>query len=485
MFEELARFSFSARRALALAQDEARAMGHERLGTEHLLLALTRDSGSQTARVFERLAIAPERVQEEVVRVVAAGSHRVPGQLPLTPGLKHALELALRESLKSRERSVTTVHMLLALGGDPTSVASRVLVTLGIDSQTLRQQLEAVQIEAESSGQPYPTESPDENPSEAVRSASGRSQGSDIAAEPDGDTAPAHTPEVHSQDKQAVSPTSSGNQLRRRLGRLVMLVLLIQFLAFSVLTLLTGWGSLSRRDVTPPRMERIGAPPGLIDTYASLSHITLPLEHGASREIATAAFVGTPADWGGPEPAPPSLNIFGQSPSTTIHQFAAGSANTILFIVPSSTVQPGPLYVVIKGNRYRLSLVIDDSSLGFAVVTAAVNNHLLPAFASSLLWLTLPAPTSAPVALMLIRREPGAQAYALTHGTLGVSSQTGVIATPVGGVTLGTPVVAITSSTSALAGFLETAGPGPSRFVSTSVIANVLNAVGPSVSGGS
>lgn len=484
MFEELARFSFSARRALALAQDEARAMGHERLGTEHLLLALTRDSGSQTTRVFERLAIAPERVQEEVVRVVAAGSHRVPGQLSLTPGFKRALELALRESLKSRERSVTTVHMLLALGGDPTSVASRVLVTLGIDSQTLRQQLEAVQIEAESSGQPYPTESPNENPSEAVRSASGRSRGSDIAAEPDGDTAPAHTPEVHSQDKQAVSPTSSGNQPRRRLGRLVMLVLLIQFLAFSVLTL-TGWGSLSRRDVTPPRMERIGAPPGLIDTYASLSHITFPLEYAATREIATAAFVGTPADWGGPEPTPPSLNILGQSPGTTLHQLAAGSANTIVFIVPASTVQHGPLYVVIKGDRYRLSLISDESSLGFAIVTAAVNNRLLSAFDSSLLWLTLPAPSSTPVPLVLIRRGIGAQAYALTHGTLGVTSQTGVVASPVGGVTLGTPVVAITSSTSALAGFLVTAGRGPTSFVSTSVVAKALNAVGPSISGGS
>jgi hypothetical protein len=484
MFEELARFSFSARRALALAQDEAQAMGHERLGTEHLLLALTRDSRSETARVFERLAISPERVQDEVVRVVAAGSHRVPGQLPLTPGLKHALELALRESLKSRETSVTTMHMLLALEGDPTSVASRVLVTLGIDSKSLRQQLEAVQIEADSSGRSYPTDSPDENPSEAVRRASARSRGSDIAAEPDGDTAPAHTAEIHSQDKQAVSPTTSGNQLRRRLGRFVMLVLLIQFLAFSVLTL-TGWGSLSRREIAPPRMERIGAPPGLMDTYASLSHVTFQLEDAASRQIATAAFVGTPADWGGPEPTPPSLDVFGQSPGTTLHQLAAGSANTIMFVVPPSTVLRGPLYVVIKGNRYRLSLVIDESSLGFAVVTAAVDNHLLPAFASSLLWLTLPAPTSAPVALMLIRREPGAQAYELTHGTLGVSGQTGVIATPVGGVTLGTPVVAITSSTSALAGFLETAGPGPSRFVSTSAVANVLKALAPSVPGGS
>jgi hypothetical protein len=89
------------------------------------------------------------------------------------------------------------------------------------------------------------------------------------------------------------------------------------------------------------------------------------------------------------------------------------------------------------------------------------------------------------VPLVLIRRGPSAQAYALTHGTLGVTSQTGVVASPVGGVSLGTPVVAITSSTSALAGFLVTAGRGPTSFVSTSVVAKALNAVGPSISGGS
>jgi hypothetical protein len=259
---------------------------------------------------------------------------------------------------------------------------------------------------------------------------------------------------------------------------------LLQLLVFSLLTL-SGWGALPGRDVDPPRMERIGPPPGLIETYASLSHITYPLEYGSQRQIATAVFVGTPAGWGGSEPTPPSLNVFGQSLGTTVHQFSSGSHNTILFVVPSATLQHGGLYVVIKGERYRLTVVTNEGSIGFAVVWAAVDNHLLSAFDSSLLWLTLPVPSSTRVQLMLIRRAPGTQAYVLTHGTLDAGSRGGEIASPVGGVTLGTPVVAITATSSALAGFLEQAGAGPSRFVATSVVANVLSAVGPSVSGGS
>jgi ATP-dependent Clp protease ATP-binding subunit ClpC len=458
MFENLKHFDHSARRALALAQEEAQALGHEQLDSDHVLLALVRNPASATCLVLERMAITPERLREEILHHWPARPHPTRGELPVTPRFKRLLQAALRESVRSRERTVTTTHLLVALAEDGTSVAGRALAALGADPQSLRDQVAAVEDEATLRAQLRVIQSPTKDPG---------------ASSP---SPPARRGELE------LSPRPR-HRARRLLPRLVNTALLLQMLVFSLLAL-AGWGSLPNRDIDPPRMERIGAPPGLIDTYADLSHITFPLEYAASREIATAAFVGTPADWGGPEPTPPSLNVFGQSPSTTLHQLAAGSANTIMFIVPSSTVQHGPLYVVIKGDRYRLSLVTDESYLGFAVVTAAVNNHLLSAFASSLLWLTLPAPTSTLVPLILIRRDPGAQEYALTHGTLGVTSQTGVIATPVGGVTLGTPVVAITSSTSALAGFLETAGPSPSSFVSTSVVAKVLNTVGPSISGG-
>jgi hypothetical protein len=286
------------------------------------------------------------------------------------------------------------------------------------------------------------------------------------------------------QENEPDLPARPRVRLRRLLPRLVIAVLLFQLLVFSLLTL-TGWGALSGGDVNPPRMERIGPPPGLIGTYASLSHITYPLEYGPQGQLATAVFVGTPANWGGPEPAPPSLDVFGQSLGTTIHQFSSGSHNTILFVVPSATLQNGPLYVVIKGDRYRLTVVRDESSMGFAVAWAAVDNHLLSIFDSSLLWLTLPVPDSIRVPLMLIRRDPGSQTYLLTHGTLDVGSRGGAVASPVDGVTLGTPVVAITPTSNALAGFLERPGLGPSRFVATSVVSNVLNEVGPSVSGGS
>ncbi len=459
MFENLKHFDHSARRALALAQEEAQALGHEQLDSDHVLLALARNPASATCLVLERMAITPERLREEILHHRPARPHPAHGELPVTPRFKRLLQAALRESVRSRERTVTTTHLLLALAEDGTSVAGQALAALGADPQSLRDQAAAVEDEATLRSQLRAIQSSTTDPGTSSPSPPAR------RSEPGLSPRPRH-------------------HVRRLLPRLVNAALLLQLVVFSLLTL-AGWGSLPKRDIDPPRMERIGAPPGLIDTYASLSHITFPLEDAASREIATAAFVGTPADWGGSEPTPPSLNVFGQSPGTTLHQLAAGSANTIMFIVPSSAVQHGSLYVAIKGDRYRLSLVTDESALGFAVVTAAVNNHLLSAFASSLLWLTLPAPTSTPAQLMLIRRAPNAEAYALTHGTLGVTSQTGVIAMPVRGITIGTPVVAITSSTSALAGFLETVGRGPSSFVSTSVVANMLKSVGPSVSGGS
>ena len=484
MFENLNRFSPSARRALALAHEQAHALGQETVDPNNLLLALVRNPASPTARVLERLGITPQKLQEEILAGADVGQgaaelHRNSEELPVTPRFKQLLTSALHESLRSGEKTVTTMHILLAIAEDRPSLASRTLAGLGADPQSVREQAAAFEHDADPPARSAAIESPAERPGASITSSAGPPN--ELPA--DLDTPPAPITDILAPTRQGSKARPRGRRIRR-VARVAQCILLLQLLAFSLLTL-KGWGTLPNRDINPPRMERIGAPPGFIDTYASLSHITFPLEYAASREIATAAFAGTPADWGGPEPTPPSLNVFGQSPSTTLHQLAAGSANTIMFIVPSSTLQNGPLYVVIKGDRYRLSLVTDESSLGFAVVTAAVNNHLLSAFASSLLWLTLPVRTSTPVPLMLIQRGPGAQqAYALTHGTLGVTSQTGVIATPLGGVTPGTPVVAITSSRSALAGFLEMAGSGPSSFVSTSVVASVLNAVGPSVSGG-
>lgn len=459
MFEHIKHFDHSARRVLELAQEEARELGHESLDTDHVLLALVRNPASPASAVLERFAITPERLREEMRPHAPARSNRARGDLPVTPRFKQMLQAALRESVRCRARAVTTTHLLVALAEDGTSLAGQALAAFGADPQSLRDGVAAVEEEATLRAQLGAIQSPPKAPG-----------------------APTPSLPVPRAERER-SPRPRG-QARRLLPALVKATLLLQLLLFSVLTL-TGWGALPSGDVDPPRMERIGPPPGLIETYASLSHITYPLEYGSRPQIATAVFVGTPANWGGPEPTPPSLNVFGQSLGTTIHQFSAGSHNTILFVVPSVTLKGGALYVVIKGDRYRLTLVTNESSMGFAVVSAAVNNHLLPAFDSSLLWLTLSAPDSTPVPLMLTRREPGAQTYVLTHGTLDAANQGGVIASPVGGVTVGAPVVAITPTSSALAGFLEQSGPGPSRFVATSAIANVLSAVGPSVSGGS
>ncbi len=458
MFEHLKHFDHSVRRVLELAQEEARALGHESLDSDHVLLALVRNPASPASAVLERFAISPERLREEMRTDAPARSNRARGDLPVTPRFKKMLQAALRESVRCRARAVTTMHLLVALAEDGTSLAGQALAAFGADPQSLRDGAAAVEEGATLRAQLDAIQSPTKAPGAPTRSLP-------VRREPE------------------LSPRPRG-QARRLLPSLVKATLLLQLLLFSVLTL-TGWGALPSRDVDPPRMERIGPPPGFIETYASLSHITYPLEHGPERQIATAVFVGTPANWGGPEPTPPSLNVFGQSLGTTIHQFSAGSHNTILFVVPSVTLQGGVLYVAIKGDRYRLTVVTNESSMGFAVVSAAVNNHLLPAFDSSLLWLTLSAPDPTLVPLMLTRREPDKQTYVLSHGTLDAANQGGVIASPVGGVTVGAPVVAITPTSSALAGFLEQSGRGPSRFVATSAIANVLSTVGPSVSGGS
>jgi Clp amino terminal domain, pathogenicity island component len=456
LFENLNHFDRSAQRALRLALEEAHALGNRRLDSDHVLLALVRDPASPTSRVLESLDVAPRTLREAILASSPARPHRTRGELPVAPRFKQLLRAALRESVRCRARSVTTTHLLVALAEDDTSLAGQMLAAAGANPRNLHDQAAGEQCEATIAPQHEDIRSPAKN--------AGAS--SPRAADPEPGSRPRPQPRV-----------------RRLLARLVKAGLLLQLLVFSVLTL-AGWGSLPSRDADPPRMERMGPPPALIETYASLSNITFPLEHRSQRQIATAVFVGTPADWGGPEPAPPSLDVLGQPIGTSIRQLGAGTENTILFVVPSAALY-GPLYVVIKGARYRLTVLSNESPLGFAVVSATVENQLLSAFDSSLLWLNLPVPRPTSVPLMLIRREPGKQAYLLTHGTLGAGSHTGVIASPVDGVTLGSPVIAITSTASALAGFLEQPAQGSSRYLATSVVANALNAIGPSVSSGS
>ena len=128
MFE---RFTERARQVVVLAQDEARALKHNYIGTEHILLGLLREEEGLAARVLESLDITVEEVRAQIARIVGQGDEVTTGQIPFTPRAKKVLELALREALSLGHNYIGTEHILLALleledGNGP-------LAALGID----------------------------------------------------------------------------------------------------------------------------------------------------------------------------------------------------------------------------------------------------------------------------------------------------------------------------------------------------------------
>src|SRR5215469_11517582 len=112
MFE---RFTERARQVVVLAQEEARTLKHNYIGTEHILLGLLREEEGLAARVLESLDITTERVRSQVVRIVGSGEEVTSGQIPFTPRAKKVLELALREALSLGHNYIGTEHILLGL----------------------------------------------------------------------------------------------------------------------------------------------------------------------------------------------------------------------------------------------------------------------------------------------------------------------------------------------------------------------------------
>src|SRR4028118_2140761 len=110
MFE---RFTERARQVVVLAQEEARILKHNYIGTEHILLGLLREEEGLAARVLESLDITVERVRAQVVRIVGSGEEVTSGQIPFTPRAKKVLELALREALSLGHNYIGTEHILL------------------------------------------------------------------------------------------------------------------------------------------------------------------------------------------------------------------------------------------------------------------------------------------------------------------------------------------------------------------------------------
>jgi hypothetical protein len=135
------RFTERARHVIQLAQEEARTLKHDYIGTEHILLGLLREEQGLAARVLEGLGITVERVRGQVVTTVGSGEAVTSGQIPFTPRAKTVLELALREALSGDEDHIDTEHILLGLVGENEGLAARLLRDLGVPPGRIRSEV--------------------------------------------------------------------------------------------------------------------------------------------------------------------------------------------------------------------------------------------------------------------------------------------------------------------------------------------------------
>jgi ATP-dependent Clp protease ATP-binding subunit ClpA len=135
------RFTERARQVVVLAQDEARLLRHNYIGTEHILLGLLREEEGLAARVLESLDITVEEVRAQVARIVGQGDEVTSGQIPFTPRAKKVLELSLREALQLGHNYIGTEHVLLGVARENEGVAARILLDLGADAETIRNEI--------------------------------------------------------------------------------------------------------------------------------------------------------------------------------------------------------------------------------------------------------------------------------------------------------------------------------------------------------
>ena len=130
MFE---RFTDRARRVVVLAQEEARLLNHNYIGTEHILLGLIHEGEGVAAKALESLGISLEAVRSQVEEIIGQGGSSPSGHIPFTPRAKKVLELSLREALQLGHNYIGTEHILLGLIREGEGVAAQVLVKLGAD----------------------------------------------------------------------------------------------------------------------------------------------------------------------------------------------------------------------------------------------------------------------------------------------------------------------------------------------------------------
>ncbi len=135
------RFTDRARRVVVLAQEEARLLNHNYIGTEHILLGLIHEGEGVAAKALESLSISLEGVRTKVEEIIGQGGSSPSGHIPFTPRAKKVLELSLREALQLGHNYIGTEHILLGLIREGEGVAAQVLVQLGADLSRVRQQV--------------------------------------------------------------------------------------------------------------------------------------------------------------------------------------------------------------------------------------------------------------------------------------------------------------------------------------------------------
>jgi ATP-dependent Clp protease ATP-binding subunit ClpC len=135
------RFSDRARRVVVLAQEEARMLNHNYIGTEHILLGLIQEGEGVAAKALESMGISLEAVRNQVEEIIGRGSSAPSGHIPFTPRAKKVLELSLREALQLGHNYIGTEHILLGLIREGEGVAAQVLTKLGADLDRVRNQV--------------------------------------------------------------------------------------------------------------------------------------------------------------------------------------------------------------------------------------------------------------------------------------------------------------------------------------------------------
>ena len=138
MFE---RFTDRARRVIVLAQEEARMLNHNYIGTEHLLLRLIHEGEGVAAKTLESLGISLEAMRQQVEEIIGRGQQAPPAHIPFTPRAKKVLELSNQEARQLGHRYIGTEHILLGLIREGDGVAAQVLVQRGADPDRVRQQV--------------------------------------------------------------------------------------------------------------------------------------------------------------------------------------------------------------------------------------------------------------------------------------------------------------------------------------------------------